>query len=115
MAAFSQFASDLDAATRAQLARGTRLTELLKQGQFVPLEVERQVVIIYAGTKGYTDKLAVSSLAQYESELFHYIEEKSPKLFAAIREEGALSEEIVKKLDKLLKRFTKNFESSHKK
>jgi F-type H+-transporting ATPase subunit alpha len=55
MAAFSQFASDLDAATRAQLARGTRLTELLKQGQFVPLEVERQVVIIYAGTKGYTD------------------------------------------------------------
>jgi F-type H+-transporting ATPase subunit alpha len=115
MAAFSQFASDLDAATRAQLDRGARLTELLKQGQFVPQEVERQVVIIYAGTKGYVDKLPIESLAQYEKELYSYIEEKSPKLFSDISEAGALTDDIVKRLDKLLKKFTKNFEASLKK
>ena len=64
MAAFAQFASDLDAATRAQLERGARLVEILKQGQYVPLPVEKQVVIIYAGTNGYLDELPVESLAR---------------------------------------------------
>ena len=96
MAAFAQFASDLDAATRAQLERGARLTELLKQGQYVPLPVEKQVVIVYAGTNGYIDKLPVDSLREYEEELYRYIDEKHPELWKEIREKGELTDEIKK-------------------
>ncbi len=91
MAAFAQFASDLDAATRAQLERGQRLTELLKQGQYVPLPVEKQVVIIYAGTNGFVDKLPVDSLDEYEEELYRYIDEKHPDLWTEIREKREIS------------------------
>jgi F-type H+-transporting ATPase subunit alpha len=115
MAAFSQFASDLDAATRAQLERGERLTELLKQGQYVPLPVERQVVIIYAGTQGHTDKLPVSALKQYEEELYGYINDKHPELWSDIREKRELTPEITGTLDKALKKFTKQFVASQSK
>ncbi|HMJ16129.1 MAG TPA: F0F1 ATP synthase subunit alpha, partial [Polyangiaceae bacterium] len=115
MAAFSQFASDLDAATRAQLERGERLTELLKQGQYVPQPIEKQVVIIYAGTQGHTDKLPVSALRQYEEELFAYIDDKHPDLWTDIREKKELNEEITKKLDKAIKKFTKQFVASQEK
>jgi F-type H+-transporting ATPase subunit alpha len=115
MAAFSQFASDLDAATRAQLERGARLTELLKQGQYVPQPVEKQIVIIYAGTQGHTDKLPVSALRQYEEELFAYIDDKHPDIWSDIREKKELNEEITKKLDKALKKFTKQFVASQEK
>jgi F-type H+-transporting ATPase subunit alpha len=109
MAAFSQFASDLDAATRAQLERGKRLTELLKQGQYVPLPIEKQVVIVYAGTQGYTDKLPVDSLRQYEDELFRFIDEKHAELWGDIRDKRELTDEIRGKLDKALKSFGKKF------
>ncbi|MCA9596938.1 MAG: F0F1 ATP synthase subunit alpha [Myxococcales bacterium] len=112
MAAFSQFASDLDAATRAQLERGARLTELLKQGQYVPQPVEKQVVIIYAGTQGYVDKLPVDSLRQYEMELFRYLDEKHPGLWEEIRTKRELTDDIKKKLDKALKKFGKGFVAS---
>jgi F-type H+-transporting ATPase subunit alpha len=112
MAAFAQFASDLDAATRAQLERGQRLTELLKQGQYVPLPVEKQIVIIYAGTAGYTDKLPLSSLREYETELYRYIDSKQPELWAEIRDKKEITDDIKKKLDKALKRFTKRFTAS---
>ncbi len=112
MAAFAQFASDLDAATRAQLDRGQRLTELLKQGQYVPLPVERQVVIIYAGTQGYVDKLPVDSLKAYEQELYRHIDEKHPDLWKDIKEKRELTDDIKKQLDKVLKKFTKNFVAS---
>ncbi|HEY6558061.1 MAG TPA: F0F1 ATP synthase subunit alpha [Polyangiaceae bacterium] len=115
MAAFSQFASDLDAATRAQLERGERLTELLKQGQYVPQPVEKQIVIIYAGTQGHTDKLPVSALRQYEEELFAHIDDKHPDLWTDIREKRELNEDITKKLDKVIKKFTKQFVASQKK
>jgi F-type H+-transporting ATPase subunit alpha len=115
MAAFSQFASDLDAATRAQLERGERLTELLKQGQYVPQPVEKQIVIIYAGTQGHTDKLPVSALRQYEEDLFAYIDDKHPDLWTDIREKKELNEDITKKLDKAIKKFTKQFVASQKK
>ena len=115
MAAFSQFASDLDATTRAQLERGKRLTELLKQGQYVPLAVEKQVVIIYAGTKGYTDELPVDSLKAYEAELFAYIDKKVPELFETLRKKPELTDETVALLDKTLKAFTKQFVASRKK
>jgi len=115
MAAFSQFASDLDAATRAQLERGKRLTELLKQGQYVPLGVEKQVVVIYAGIKGYADELPVDSLKAFEQELFAYIDNKVPELFEGLRKKPELTDEMVALLDKTLKQFTKQFVASHKK
>ncbi len=112
MEAFAQFASDLDAATRAQLDRGSRLVELLKQGQYVPLAVEKQVVIIFAGTQGYVDKLPVESLRQYEEELYRFIDEKHPDLFEDIRTKKEVNDEIKKKLEKVLKTFGKQFVSS---
>jgi F-type H+/Na+-transporting ATPase subunit alpha len=115
MAAFAQFASDLDAATRAQLDRGQRLTELLKQGQYVPLPVEKQVVIIYAGTNGFVDKLPVDSLREYEQELYRFIDEKHPDFWTEIRDKKEIGDDLKKKLDKALKKFTKNFVASKEK
>ena len=109
MAAFAQFASDLDAATRAQLERGERLVELLKQGQFVPLSVERQVVIVYAGTKGYVDEIPVESIAQYERELFRHIDNKHPDIWSEIVEKKVLKGELEDKLNEVLKAFTDKF------
>jgi len=114
MAAFAQFASDLDAATRAQLERGARLTELLKQDQYVPLPVERQVLIIYAGTQGYTDKIPVSSLKQYEQELYAFIDEKHAELWQLIRDKKDLTDDVKQKLDAALKAFTERFVASKK-
>jgi F-type H+-transporting ATPase subunit alpha len=111
MAAFAQFASDLDAATRAQLERGQRLTELLTQGQYVPLPIEKQIVIIYAGTAGYTDKLPVESLREFEHELYRYIDNKHPELWTELQEKKEITDDIKKKLDKALKRFVKRFKS----
>src|SRR4029077_9946706 len=70
MAAFAQFASDLDAKTRAQLERGARLVEILKQGQYVPQAVEKQILILFAATQGFVDEIPVSALARYEEELY---------------------------------------------
>jgi F-type H+-transporting ATPase subunit alpha len=112
MAAFAQFASDLDAATRAQLERGKRLVELLKQGQYVPLPVEKQVVIVYAGTAGYTDKLPVESLKQYEIDLYRYIDEKHPELWTEIKTKREITDDTKKVLDKALKAFGKKFVAS---
>ncbi len=112
MAAFSQFASDLDAATRAQLERGKRLVEILKQGQYVPLAVEKQVVTIYAATQGYTDKLPVESLKQYEAELFSHIDEKHPDLFEGIRTKREITDDIKGKLNGVIESFTKSFAAS---
>ena len=109
MAAFSQFASDLDAATRAQLERGKRLTELLKQGQYVPLPIEKQVLMVFAGTQGYVDKLPVESLGAYEHELYRYIDEKHPDIWTDIKEKRELTDDLRKKLDKALKSFGKRF------
>jgi F-type H+/Na+-transporting ATPase subunit alpha len=109
MAAFAQFASDLDAATRAQLERGRRLVELLKQGQYVPLPVEKQVVIVYAGTAGYTDKLPVESLKAFEQDLYRYIDEKHPELWTDIKSKREITDDIKKTLDKALKTFVKKF------
>jgi F-type H+-transporting ATPase subunit alpha len=112
MEAFAQFASDLDAATRAQLERGRRLVELLKQGQYVPLAVEKQVVIIYAGTQGFVDSLPVESLHQYEQELYRFIDENEPDIWEEIRSKREINDETKKKLDQALKTFGKKFVSS---
>ncbi len=112
MAAFAQFASDLDAATRAQLERGKRLTELLKQGQYVPLSIEKQVVIVYAGTQGYVDKLPLDALDEYESELYRYIDEKHADIWTGIREKQKLDDVLKKKIDDVVKAFTASFVAS---
>ena len=109
MAAFAQFASDLDAATRAQLERGARLTEILKQGQWVPQPVEKQVVLVYAGTKGFVDKLPVDSLRDFERELYRMLDEKYPTLLTSIREKGELTSELEAELKKALTEFSSQF------
>ncbi len=109
MAAFAQFASDLDAATRAQLERGKRLVELLKQGQYVPLPVEKQVVIVYAGTQGFTDSLPVESLKQYEEDLYRFVDDKHPELWEQLKAKRELTDDIKKLLEKVLKSFAKKF------
>jgi F-type H+-transporting ATPase subunit alpha len=109
MAAFSQFASDLDAATRKQLDRGQRLTELLKQNQYVPMAVERQIVIIYAGTKGYVDSVPVASLKRYEQELMNFISSGQTGIFEDIKTKKTLDKDLTEKLDKALAEFGKKF------
>ncbi|WP_437743506.1 F0F1 ATP synthase subunit alpha [Sorangium sp. So ce1504] len=109
MAAFSQFASDLDAKTRAQLERGARLTEILKQGQYVPLAVEKQILIIYAGTQGLLDSLPVSSLSRFEEELNKFIEAKHPQIFVDIREKKVLDDDLKSRMTKAIDTFKKRF------
>jgi F-type H+-transporting ATPase subunit alpha len=109
LAAFAQFGSDLDPATQRQLARGSRLVEILKQDQYAPLSVERQIVIIYAGTRGFVDHLPLGSLKKYEHELNAFVESRHPDLFADILKERELSEKIRAKLDSVLEEFKEAF------
>jgi F-type H+-transporting ATPase subunit alpha len=108
-AAFSQFASDLDQVTRNMLERGARLVEILKQGQYVPQPVEKQVVIIYAGTKGYLDNIEVPKLGDYEKQLYSFIESKYPQIFETIRTKKALDKDTEEVLKKALTEFSKAF------
>jgi F-type H+-transporting ATPase subunit alpha len=109
MASFAQFGSDLDATTQRLLARGARLTELLKQPQFSPLRIEEQVVVIYAGTKGYLDKLAVSDIQRFESDFLAFLHDSHQPLLDGIREKKALSEDLEKDLRDALDKFSKTF------
>jgi F-type H+-transporting ATPase subunit alpha len=109
MAAFAQFGSDLDAATKRQLDRGVRLVEVMKQGQYVPLAVEKQVAIIYAATNGYLDALPVTVLQRYERELTSFLEAKHPQVLPAIREKKEISDDVKAKLDAALQDFGKVF------
>ena len=111
VAAFAQFGSDLDAATQFTLKRGERLTELLKQGQFCPLPFEVQVLVIYAGTKGYLDKMDVSDIPAYEEGL---IKAADSNLLARIHKEKALSDELMGLVDSYVKDYTKTFISNLK-
>jgi F-type H+-transporting ATPase subunit alpha len=104
-AAFSQFASDLDKVTRDMLERGARLVEILKQGQYVPLAVEKQIVIIYAGTKGFLDALPTGKLAAYETALYSYLESNHSGLLEDIRGKKVLDKELEAKLKTVLTDF----------
>ncbi len=109
MAAFAQFGSDLDAVTQRLLNRGSRLTELLKQPQFAPFPVEEQVISIYAGTRGYLDKLAVNQIGKFEAELLQSIRAGHKDLLDGIRKEKALTPDLEAKLKSILENFSKNF------
>jgi len=102
MAAFAQFGSELDKATQAQLNRGARMVEVLKQGQYTPLEVERQVLIIHAGTGGHLDELPVEAVAAFEGALYTFVEGRYPTIFQEIREKRELSDALRAQMDKAI-------------
>jgi len=103
--AFAQFGSDLDKATQAQLARGQRLTEILKQPQYQPMDVEKQVLVIWSATNGYTDDIAVEDIRRFETSLLSFVENSRPGLLADIREQKSLTEDIKAGLKQLLEDF----------
>jgi F-type H+-transporting ATPase subunit alpha len=109
MAAFAQFASDLDAATQKLLARGARLTELLKQGQYQPMPVEEQVVSIFAGVRGFLDTIAVNDVNRFEAAALEEVRAKHGDILEAIRKEKELSKATEDKLTAFFTAFTKTF------
>ena len=109
MAAFAQFGSDLDASTQQLLNRGSKLTELLKQGQYSPLKVEEQVVSIFAGVKGYLDDIDNSKIKNFEDQLLSSIKSQSPDILKDIVASGKLDETNEKKLKDFITNFKKEF------
>ncbi|CAN1723396.1 ATP synthase F1 complex subunit alpha [Hyphomicrobium sp. 1Nfss2.1] len=109
MAAFAQFGSDLDAATQKMLARGARLTELLKQPQFSPLQMEEQVAVIFAGTRGYLDAIPVGAVTKFEQDLLRLLRTDGKDILEDIRAKKALSEDTEKKLVAFIDKFSKGF------
>jgi F-type H+/Na+-transporting ATPase subunit alpha len=109
MAAFAQFASDLDAATQRLLNRGARLTEVLKQDQYTPMPVEMQVCVVYSGVHGYLDRIAVADVTRYEQGLVSEVQANGGAILNAIRTEGALSEATESQLKSLLDSYTQAF------
>jgi F-type H+-transporting ATPase subunit alpha len=105
MAAFAQFGSELDKATQAQLARGQRMVELLKQGQYQPMPVENQVIGIFAGTNGYLDDVPVNRVRQFEEELLDYVTREHPKIQRDIVAKGKLDDVLTTDLRTMLAKF----------
>lgn len=109
LAAFAQFATDLDEKTRQQIERGSRFMEILKQRQFVPMSVEKQVVLLFAGTYGFLDDIPLTRLAEFETKYLEYMETIHRKLIAEIKKEGKLSDELIEDLKQATVDFKKNF------
>src|SRR6188474_3191267 len=105
LAAFAQFGSDLDKSTQAQLTRGARLVEILKQPQYEPLAVERQIAIIFAGTNGYLDNIAIGDLRNFETDLYKFIETRYPQIFREIAEKKQLDDQLKGVLTQAVKEF----------
>jgi len=110
--AFAQFGSDLDAATQSQLARGRRLVEVLKQGQFKPLPVEKQVLTIYAATNGFLDELQVAQCLEFEREMYKYFDAHHKELQAKITEKSGLTDEVKAAIDKAMTEFKEEFKAT---
>lgn len=111
LAAFAQFGSDLDAATQAQLSRGERLVELLKQGQYEPVVVEEQILAIYAGVNGYLDDIPVEKIGEFEKELISFTKSNYPDVLKTIVSEKKLSDELEEEIKKTIEEFKKQFSS----
>ena len=109
MEAFAQFGSDLDAATQQLLSRGVRLTELLKQDQYVPMAVEEQVVSIFSGVRGYLDGIEVDQIGRFEQEFLNDMRDNNPEILTSIRETGDISDDVEKELTAHLEEFAKKF------
>jgi F-type H+-transporting ATPase subunit alpha len=113
LAAFSQFGSDLDKATQAQLSRGQRLTEILKQGQYQPLPFSKQILIIYAGTQGLLDDMPVEQLRDFEKGLYAYVDTANPAVLRTIEEKKILDDDLRADLTKTIKEYKDRFASEH--
>uniref|UniRef100_A0A914S9G6 ATP synthase alpha subunit C-terminal domain-containing protein n=1 Tax=Parascaris equorum TaxID=6256 RepID=A0A914S9G6_PAREQ len=111
VAAFAQFGSDLDAATQQLLNRGVRLTELLKQGQYMPMAIGEQVAVIYAGVRGHLDKLDPALITRFEKEFLAHIRQTQQDLLKTIREEGSISPATEKRLKEVVTTFLAGFKS----
>ena len=109
LAAFAQFGSELDAATKEQLAQGERIREILKQPQYQPMPVERQVVIIFAATKKYLLDIPVERIADFAKELFEFIDTKYPEIFSGIKEKKKMDEELEALVVKAIEEFKAEF------
>ena len=109
MAAFAQFASDMDASTRQLLSRGERLTELLKQPQYSPMDVEEQVAVIFAGVKGYLDQIPTQKIGEFEQSLIQKLNAKGSNILETIRKDKSISDDTEKALKDTLDELVKNF------
>jgi len=112
--AFAAFGSDLDAATQKQLTRGQRLVEILKQPQYQPLSMEKQVTILYAGTKGYLDEYPTDVVAKYEAGLYPFIEDRFPNVFTELADKQEFTDEITKLVDEALTAYAEEFKDTIK-
>ena len=112
VAAFAQFGSDLDASTQAQLRRGECLVELLKQPQYEPMPVEKQIVSIFSGANGHLDDLETSQIGQFESEFLTYMERNHDEILKEIADTGVLSDELIEQLNTIVATFKEQFQPS---
>ncbi|MCK4620253.1 MAG: F0F1 ATP synthase subunit alpha, partial [Desulfobacterales bacterium] len=112
--AFAAFGSDLDKATQAQLTRGARLVEILKQPQFKPLSLEKQVILLFAGAKGFLDKYPVNVLAKYEAGLYGFIEDRYPQIFSELDEKQEISESLDTQMKDALTAYDAEFKDTIK-
>lgn len=112
--AFSKFGSDLDKATKAQLDRGARLVEILKQGQYIPMAVEKQVAIIFVGTQGLLDTVDIKYVRQFEESFLEMLEQKHPDLLSSIAETGKLESDMASKLTDVAQKYVAAFKEKHK-
>jgi F-type H+-transporting ATPase subunit alpha len=112
LAAFAQFGSDLDKATQQQLNRGERLVEILKQPQYQPLSMEKQVTILYAGTRGLLDELPVAVLQDFEKELYEFVAQKHPDIFSDLKAKEAIDDALDKKMKAAISDFVKQFKTN---
>lgn len=109
LAAFAQFASDLDEKTKMQIDRGARMVEILKQKQYVPMVVEEQVALLFAGTSGFLDDIEVAKIPDFETKYLEYMRTVHGKLLQLIKKEGKISDEVKKDLEKAIGDFKKKF------
>jgi F-type H+-transporting ATPase subunit alpha len=113
LAAFAEFGSELDDATKSQLNRGAKMVEILKQDKFEPCPLERQVMIIYVGTKGFLDKIDNKQIARFESEFNEFVDREYPEIPKTISDTKDLSEDIMKKLDVAAEKFVNEFQQNN--
>jgi len=109
LAAFAQFGSDLDPATQRTLSRGARMVEILKQDQYVPLPIERQIVIIYAGTNGYVDDVPVEEVGRFETELYRFLDSRHPEILDLLRDKKKIDDDVEEGLKAALEKFQAEF------
>jgi len=109
--AFAKFGSDLDKSTQAQLNRGMRLVELLKQPQYQPMPAEKEIMSLYSGTRGFLDTIPVEKVGQYEQQMLAFVERKYPEIFAEIKEKNIIGDSLDEKMAAALKEFAGVFQA----